>query len=408
MNKRVLTKREFLKSVAAGCSLGTVSNFPRITFGSDTGRIGTFEDKESKIIRPYDGPNIVIIRFGGGVRRRESIDPTHTFAPFTQRIMGKLGTTFTNMYYDSEGEAEVGHGQGTLNILTGLYSNYKDVNNKFLGEGYESDHPTLFEHMRKEFDLPTHQTLIINGEDRTQEEFYSFSNHHLFGVKYKSEVLSLYRYKLYLLEKKLSELATTHPDYKKVSDEVEKMRQQNYRSGASFDQTSKIISFWEKWESFYGRSGLKNPRGDRLLTELSSWALRRLKPRMMMINYNDPDYIHWGYMAHYTKAISIIDQGIRRIYEQCQADEFYRDNTIFAIVPDCGRETNPFVKVPCQHHFNSRSSREIFGILVGPGIAKDTTIDRKTEQISVAKTISTLSNFNMQSSDAEVLEESIA
>lgn len=397
-----------MKSVAAGCGLGML---PQITAGTpETSPVNKnpANFQEAPAALPYKGPNVVIIRFGGGVRRRETIDPVHTYAPFTQKVLGKLGTTFTNMYYDQEGHSEVGHGQGTLNILTGRYSNYKDVNNKFLGEGFESEHPTLFEHLRRKFEIPKHQTLIINGEDRTQEEFYSYSNHHLFGVRFKSEVLSLYRYKLYLLEKKLRELNQSHPHYQKVFNEATKMRNQNYRSGATFDQPSKIISFWEEWESFFGRSGLKNPRGDRLLTELTSWALSKLKPRMVMINYNDPDYVHWGYMAHYTKSISIIDQGIKRIYEQCQADEFYRNNTIFAIVPDCGRETNPFVKIPCQHHFNSRASREIFSVLVGPGIAKNTIVDRMTEQISVAKTISYLSNFNMPSSKAEVLGESIA
>lgn len=63
---------------------------------------------------------------------------------------------------------------------------------------------TLFECLRKEYAIPEHETLIINSEDRTDEEFYSFSNHHLFGVEYKSSVLSLYRFKVHLLQEQLA------------------------------------------------------------------------------------------------------------------------------------------------------------------------------------------------------------
>ena len=42
--------------------------------------------------------------------------------------------------------------------------------------------PTIFEYLRRHYDVPEHQALIVNGEDRINEEFYTFSNHHLFGV----------------------------------------------------------------------------------------------------------------------------------------------------------------------------------------------------------------------------------
>ncbi len=357
--------------------------------------------------KDYNGPNVVIIRFGGGVRRREAIDETHTFSPYLLKKLAPEGTLFTNMFYDEGGGFEVGHGQGTLNLLTGHYDHYRDVSDKFLGEGFESRFPTLFEYLRRSFSVADHEALIINGEDRTQEEFYSFSNSHLFGARFRSSVLSLYRYKLHLLKKKLGEITPDHPDFEKVGKAFREMSSRNYRSGASLEQSEVIESFWAEWEHFYGRSGLKNPRGDRLLTELSSWALKRLRPRLMMVNYNDPDYVHWGYMAHYTRAISIIDQGIQRIYQECQADEFYRDNTIFVIAPDCGRDTNPLVRVPCQHHFNTRSSREIFGLVLGPGVARGQVVDRQCEQISLPVTAATIAGIPMTEAEAPVLEEAL-
>ena len=44
----------------------------------------------------------------------------------------------------------------------------------------------------------------------------------------------------------------------------------------------------------------------------------------MMINYQDPDYVHWGNASHYTRAISVIDQGLARLVATVEADEHYR------------------------------------------------------------------------------------
>src|SRR5471032_3096338 len=47
---------------------------------------------------PYNGPNVILVRFGGGVRRRETIeDPTHTYCPFIyHELFKKQGVLFKN------------------------------------------------------------------------------------------------------------------------------------------------------------------------------------------------------------------------------------------------------------------------------------------------------------------------
>ena len=93
--------------------------------------------------------------------------------------------------------------------------------------------------------------------------------------------------------------------------------------------TPELTAFWQRWKEYYGRTGLVNPRGDRLLTELATWAMQWLQPRMFMINYNDPDYVHWGNPSHYTRGIAMIDEGLKRLWETAQANPFYRDRTHF-------------------------------------------------------------------------------
>jgi phosphoglycerol transferase MdoB-like AlkP superfamily enzyme len=151
-----------------------------------------------------------------------------------------------------------------------------------------------------------------------------------------------------------------------------------------------------------------NPRGDRLLTELTIRALRELRPKLIMVNYNDPDYVHWGNLTHYTRGIAIIDEGIKQILAAVEADEHYRDNTIFVIVPDCGRDNNQFAAVPCQHHFGSRSSHEIFALLFGPGIDRGVVVDRRVSQINVAATVGKLMGFKTQFAQGPVLSEAFA
>jgi hypothetical protein len=303
---------------------------------------------------------------------------------------------------------DTSHGQGTLYLITGKYEKYRDVDGKFLGERFESKAPTLFEYLRKSFDVPEHQTLIVNGEDRTGEEFYTFSNHHLYGINYRSHTLSLYRYKVHRLRR---QIAAGRWDGKLLENkrrELAKLEQIDYRAAEREGQGAALATFWERWRRHYGESGLVNPRGDRLLTELAIRALQELRPRLLMVNYQDCDYVHWGILSHYTRAVSIMDDGLRQLVAAVEADPAYRDNTIFVVVPDCGRDNNPLADVPCQHHFNSRSAHEIFALFAGPGVARGVTVDKRVDQISVAGTIAKLMNFKADHAESRLLEEAIA
>ena len=190
--------------------------------------------------------------------------------------------------------------------------------------------------------------------------------------------------------------------------ELKKMEAVDYRQSEMEGQCAPIQEFWAEWRAFYGESGLVNPRGDALLTELAVRALHQLRPKLMMINYQDPDYVHWGNMSHYTRGISIIDQGIKTLVAAVESDPEYRGNTIFAIVPDCGRDTSPFADVPCQHHFGSRSSHEIFALLFGPGIPQGVVIDKTVDQISVAATLGQLMGFKTELAEGPILSEAFA
>ncbi len=352
----------------------------------------------------YRGPKVILVRFGGGVRRRETIDPAHTYAPYFRNVLAKRGVLIPNVMIDELKGVDTSHAEGTLNLLTGRYAAYNKVGSRGLAPLLEPSQPSLFELLRKTFSIPAHQALLVNGEDRPQEEYLTYGGHKHYGVAYRSEVIGLFRYKLHKFKRIIEAKSSSEAELKKATEELRKLSAFDYRKASA--RSSPIMDrFWDDWRRHYGDSGLKNPRGDRLLTELAVRAIRQLRPRLMMINYQDPDYVHWGNASHYTRAIAIIDQGLQRLVETVEADPEYRRDTVFVIVPDCGRDANPFMSVPYQHHFNSRSAHEIFALVFGPGVAQNRVLDKQVDQTSLAATIGALMGFRARDAEGRVLSE---
>jgi hypothetical protein len=410
-----MDRRHFLQSTA----LGTLTAGLSLSFQAAEQPLGQGERPgEVQGQRPYRGPNLILVRFGGGVRRQETIlDPERTYCPFLYHELYKnRGVLFSDVVIEPNPGIVTSHGQGTLYILTGRFDRYEDITHRPFADRFEPRVPTIFEYFRRHYDIPAHQALIINGEDRINEEFYTFSNHHLYGIRYRSTVLSLYRFKTFLLREELRTGHMSEAEREAKRTKLREMEGLDYRVQNTPDEDPHVVSpqlneFWRKWRRYYGSSGLVNPRGDRLLTTLALWALRELKPRLLMINYQDPDYVHWGNRYFYTRAISIIDDGIRQIHDAAQADPAYRDSTVFLVVPDCGRDSNRCMSVPFQHHFNTRSAHEVFAIAAGPGIAHPRRpVDGRRQQCGIAATVGRIMGFPTPEVDggAGALQEMLA
>jgi len=68
-----LRRRTFLKDVLVGAG----------ALAAADGLIAeTLPDLTDRSKPAYRGPNVIIVRFGGGARRRETIDGETTYAPF--------------------------------------------------------------------------------------------------------------------------------------------------------------------------------------------------------------------------------------------------------------------------------------------------------------------------------------
>jgi len=374
----------------------------QFTIGMGAGALSTMFASQVQAKTTYQGPNVILVRFGGGVRRLETIDPKGTYAPHMVNALIKRGVLIPNLSIEQLNGGNTSHAEGTLNILTGRYNAYSDAGSTFLNDRLAPTEPTLFEYFREHFDIPSHQVLLVNGEDRPQEEFFTYGMHGHFGINFRSEMLSLHRFKLYKFGQILAEGG--------LSDAALLDAQKQYGNLLEFDkrtiapeQSPQITKFWRDWRTHYGDDGFKNPRGDRLLTELSLRAMASLQPRLMMVNYQDPDYVHWGNASHYTRAISVIDEGIQRLVNFVDNDPFYRDNTIFVITPDCGRDENGLMSVPFQHHFNSRAAHEVWALVFGKGIARNRVMTRPIDQTALAPTVAALMGFRTSRSEGDIL-----
>ncbi|HEV3256751.1 MAG TPA: twin-arginine translocation signal domain-containing protein [Gemmataceae bacterium] len=438
-----MNRRSFLQQTAAGAlaagiaaGCGARKEYPPLADPP------VVDDDYQGPRQAYKGPNVVLVRFGGGVRRLETIAfPEKTYCPFIyHELYGKNGVLFPDVEIAPNPGIVTSHGQGTLYLMTGRYDRYEDISHKPFADRFVPKVPTIFEYLRRYYDVPEHQALIVNGEDRIDEEFYTFSNNHVYGVHYRSQVLSLYKFKTYLLREELKDPSLPEDQRQVKLKKLQEMVSKDYRTedlkparpeelagcllgsnsplstaanlglASTLQPNAALDRFWAEWKEYYGTTGLVNPRGDRLLTALAQRALRQLRPRLLMINYQDPDYVHWGNPNFYTQAISIIDDGVRQIWDSVQADPEYRDNTVFVVVPDCGRDNNRCVSVPFQHHFGSRCAHEIFAIVAGPKRFvphESTPIDRRLDQTSVAATVGQIMRFAPRYAAAPSLFEKV-
>ncbi len=393
-----LTRRDFSKMLlSTTVFMGSSMLLPETSFA------GIANNKGGK---SYKGPNVIIIRYGGGVRRRETIDMDHTYSPFMMNVLAPQATLYNNMEIANLKDHETSHEQGTMNILTGQYKAYKDFSDS-IGGILQPTMPTLFEYFRKTYDVDVHETLIINSEDGAQHESMKFGSHHAYGAEYKSEALNYEKFKAFMLQLKIEDEGLSSDDLSRAVEQLDEIKEKSANFIDPQNYPLRIQEFWRKWQRYYGVEGYKHPRGDRLSTEIALWALRDLRPKLMLVNYQDTDHVHFGVKSHYTRGITGVDQGIQQLVKAVETDPFYKDNTVFVIVPDCGRDNNILMDVPFQHHSNSRSTREIFAMVLGKGIVANQTIDAVVDQTSVTSTVAHIMGFKAEMAESPVLEEAL-
>src|SRR5579859_101721 len=109
---RKITRRNLLKKLLLGLMAFLPSKWlwakvlEGVQVGSNDSPTG------SPSLPGYRGPKVILIRFGGGVRRKETLDPDSTYSPFFCHDLSRRGVLFKNMEIAQLKGINTSHGEG--------------------------------------------------------------------------------------------------------------------------------------------------------------------------------------------------------------------------------------------------------------------------------------------------------
>lgn len=168
-------------------------------------------------------------------------------------------------------------------------------------------------------------------------------------------------------------------------------------------------SFKGKYRPFFncGSDGVGNGyREDSLTLNVVMSVFSESKPKLMLINFRDPDYsAHSGDWKSYVKAIKATDRYVFRLWKFLQLNEFYKNKTALFVTSDHGRHLDGISDGFAGHGDDCDGCRHIGFNAFGPDFKKNTILNTKREQIDLPVTISAMLGFTLNQSKGKVMSE---
>lgn len=97
--------------------------------------------------------------------------------------------------------------------------------------------------------------------------------------------------------------------------------------------------------------------------------MKKVHPNLIYIAYGETDdFAHDGNYEAYLKSAHATDTMIKELWDFCQRDEFYKDNTLFLITTDHGRGTQP-LKDWKNHGEHIKGAGQVWMIAFGAGVS---------------------------------------
>jgi hypothetical protein len=109
-------------------------------------------------------------------------------------------------------------------------------------------------------------------------------------------------------------------------------------------------------------------------------------------------------MNLYYESIILNDMIILDLWEKIQADEFYKDNTVFLVVSSQGRHTNDY----SSYGDNCEGCRRLLFLIAGPGVRKDHESGRKRYLTDVLPTVGKLMGIKTDHATGNIMNEVIS
>ncbi|MCW3085393.1 MAG: hypothetical protein JWP12_2759 [Bacteroidetes bacterium] len=129
-------------------------------------------------------------------------------------------------------------------------------------------------------------------------------------------------------------------------------------------------------------------------------------PRLVLINFKQPDAAgHANDSVAYLQGIIDTDNYIYQIWQQLQADPFYKDQTTLFVTNDHGRHTPGHLDGFVSHTDNCEGCKHIELFAMGPDFKQNYHCNMPYSQIDLASTIAELMGIKMPDAKGKVISD---
>ena len=128
-------------------------------------------------------------------------------------------------------------------------------------------------------------------------------------------------------------------------------------------------------------------------------------PDFLFVQLKEPDAA--GHANDWTGYLNGIIQGdafALELWNQLQADPFYKDQTTFIVTNDHGRHLDGTADGFISHGDGCEGCRHINLFMAGPDIKKNTIISVAYEQTDINKTVTTMLNLNQNYGNGKIIK----
>lgn len=350
--------------------------------------------------------NVILVRFGGGVRYRESFgDPSMKWMPKISKNLLKMGTRYVNVFNDGD----TTHAGATTQLLTGKW-----VKQGGLGKKNPAD-PTIFECYRKEKGVrraPPSKCVVIDHSIVDFHYNYSLKPEYGFewgGYQFQPRLVTYHH---------LANVISSEPDQNTDIARRAKALQEAIWGREDWEHIEDAARVAPKFDDL-GEKFVKNvfarekvpivSSGDELVLYFAKMVMEDadFQPKLLMINFGGPDIAHAGSYSDYTAKIAELDGLVDDLVEFAfKKSRAYRTNTVIIVTPECGRSaagdgSGGFVG----HATGDEGCRHVWAVFLGPGMPNNLEVKMPCSQIDIPKTIAAMLEFPMPSAEGKVLEE---
>ena len=147
-------------------------------------------------------------------------------------------------------------------------------------------------------------------------------------------------------------------------------------------------------------------RNDSITFKRAKEILTAHHPQIVLINFREPDYSgHTSNWDDYSNGIKEVDEYIYQLIKYIENDVVYNDKTTYFITNDHGRHLDDISVGFSGHGDDCEGCRHINLFAYGPDFKKGHIVETKRELVDISATIAELLDFQIPTSNGQIMNE---